>query len=384
MPRDRGVWLTAATILGESRGIGIGEDDIDRALEAAAPYITLDAEAGMSTYRLAHQTFVEFFGAEVGRSRLHGELAAALIDANERGPTPWLAANLYETRYAVEHLTVAAEKGQWFGPVPPFLESGGWLLRGTRLLQIDTIVEVLTTALNRIAASGWPGGDLDRLDTVTPALVRSRTALARDATQVGPMLHARLHLEPDAVLAGLGRRVAVLAGEPWLEMVDGRLQWANELDTRYTDGGTVRALAAGVVDGDPLVAIGIDHRIDLWDPRTARPNPGMELGDLRATALALAELDGRPMVAVAAGGAGILKVLDLDGATRGPEIPLEAGAYVDAVAVGRVAGRPAVAARSVDGRLRVRGLDDGVPIPLAQGLANSGGRRNGGRFGVEQ
>jgi hypothetical protein len=61
-PRRGLVWSTAAMAL--HPGMHITDDDIDRTLDLAAPYVTLDGEAGETTLRLAHQTFVEHFQGE--------------------------------------------------------------------------------------------------------------------------------------------------------------------------------------------------------------------------------------------------------------------------------------------------------------------------------
>jgi hypothetical protein len=62
-PRRDKVWATATEAVHPD--MSITEAHIDRALVLAAAYITLDGEDGQSTYRLAHQTFVEhFLGAD--------------------------------------------------------------------------------------------------------------------------------------------------------------------------------------------------------------------------------------------------------------------------------------------------------------------------------
>jgi hypothetical protein len=64
-PRGGTVWTTAAMAL--HPGMRITPEDVDRMLELAAPYITYDGEAGETTLRLAHQTFVEHFQGEEQR-----------------------------------------------------------------------------------------------------------------------------------------------------------------------------------------------------------------------------------------------------------------------------------------------------------------------------
>lgn len=59
LPRVDRIWATVASAIGH--GHPIGDPDIKRVLEDAAPYIMLDGEHGQSVYRLAHRTFQEHF-----------------------------------------------------------------------------------------------------------------------------------------------------------------------------------------------------------------------------------------------------------------------------------------------------------------------------------
>lgn len=55
-PRTGGTWAIAATALMDDP---VTDDHIDQALKTAAPYIMLDSEFGVSTYRLAHRTYAD-------------------------------------------------------------------------------------------------------------------------------------------------------------------------------------------------------------------------------------------------------------------------------------------------------------------------------------
>jgi hypothetical protein len=63
VPRSEGVWAQMASALAGSR---IGELDIEDLLARAGPYIMLDAEYGLSVYRLAHETFRELLQPDAG------------------------------------------------------------------------------------------------------------------------------------------------------------------------------------------------------------------------------------------------------------------------------------------------------------------------------
>ena len=64
LPRADRIWAIVAEALTEPAQ-SVTEDDIDRLLEAAAPYIMLDREDGQSVYRLSHRTFQELFRARL-------------------------------------------------------------------------------------------------------------------------------------------------------------------------------------------------------------------------------------------------------------------------------------------------------------------------------
>ncbi|WP_028266839.1 ATP-binding protein [Arthrobacter sp. MA-N2] len=65
-PRTGGIWAIAANALLHDRS-RLTDDDIDQALRTAAPYIMLDSEFGVSTYRLAHRTYAERYFQLDGR-----------------------------------------------------------------------------------------------------------------------------------------------------------------------------------------------------------------------------------------------------------------------------------------------------------------------------
>ena len=77
VPRSEGIWAQMATALAGSR---IGERDIEDLLTQAGPYIMLDAEYGLSVYRLAHETFRELLQPGVGQV---GDAGLALSETGE-------------------------------------------------------------------------------------------------------------------------------------------------------------------------------------------------------------------------------------------------------------------------------------------------------------
>jgi len=55
-PRSDGIWAAAAEAFTDQ---AVTDDDVERALDLAAPYIMQDTEFGCAVYRLAHRTFTE-------------------------------------------------------------------------------------------------------------------------------------------------------------------------------------------------------------------------------------------------------------------------------------------------------------------------------------
>jgi hypothetical protein len=62
--RSERVWARAASSLGD--GSVVTEADIDLFLERAGPYIMIDAEYGLTVYRLSHQSYRDVLVPEGG------------------------------------------------------------------------------------------------------------------------------------------------------------------------------------------------------------------------------------------------------------------------------------------------------------------------------
>ena len=144
LPRADDVWATAARAFTDSRP---GESDLDRLLVAAAPYVMLDGEHGQSTYRLAHQTFVEHFHAQPSYAEGHRRIAGVLAAQYRWAPDGWSDANFYVVRYLAEHLVADADR------IPPasaavvdLVTDAGWLTRAVELLGADETAEVIAAA----------------------------------------------------------------------------------------------------------------------------------------------------------------------------------------------------------------------------------------------
>lgn len=343
MPRTGGIWVDAARAIGGSQA---SADDWEESTMALADaYVTLDAEAGQSTYRLAHQTFVEHFHAAGDYGAGHRAIAAALARRHRRDG--WAAANFYAVRYLPEHLVADADR------TPPdaagllaLVTDAGWLVRAVEVLGVDRTVEVVAAARQVATAGGGAGAEDDEapgvVDVVERSLRRSRIALAREPAQLPGQVHARLKDDARPALASLGSRCGKIVGRPWLRMVEGALDWQADLETTYGLTGKLRGLGFGEVDDRPVVAVAVDHRVVLWDPRQGVPDEAgaIDLGDHRATAVAVATVRGRPVIVTTATYEGATEVWDARTGARlvGAAVPLG-----HTLAVGRIGERLVIA-----------------------------------------
>tara|TARA_R110002020_G_scaffold14291_13_gene50756 strand:+ start:1838 stop:4132 length:2295 start_codon:yes stop_codon:yes gene_type:complete len=153
LPRADGLWAAVASALaGPSR---VSDPDLAEVVSAAAPYVMVDGEAGQTVYRLAHQTFREYF--RLGRSDdiLRSERAVfeALVVATLGQVTP----NPYIRDHLARHATNA----------------GGWpdLDREARALDAMDV----SSLASELAGNALPG-DSARLggDTAVTATHRDR------------------------------------------------------------------------------------------------------------------------------------------------------------------------------------------------------------------
>jgi WD40 repeat protein len=379
LPRTGGTWGTLARAVGEPTDTS--DDQVDATLEAAAPYVTLDAEAGHGTYRLAHQTFAEHFRASPtyggGHRRIADALAAPLRDDPER----WVAANYYTVRYLPEHLVADADE------VPPDADGlialatdAGWLVAAVNMLGVDRAVELVAAAraacerVESAEAESDEGMPLRVVDAVERTLRRSRIALSRYPGQLPAMLHARLKDESDPELATIGERVALITGQPWLRMVDGRLDWRADLETTYRLAGKVRALGFGEIDGPlrrPVVAIAVDDRVVLWDPRHGVSDEAVvvDLDGRRATGVAIADIDSRTVVVTSADYDGETALWD---AKTGRQINRVPSGLGHTLTVGRLNGRVTVAGVRPDGEACLLDVETLQAVDAAPHLPSTG------------
>ncbi|MCP3381239.1 caspase family protein [Bradyrhizobium sp. CCGUVB4N] len=330
-PETGGTWVAVARAL--TKDVPLPDNAVRRAIEIAAPYITLDAEAGQSTYRLAHQTFVEHYRQIYADSvSIESDIAAALLKLVE-GSGGWAVANYYCVRYLPAHL----EHGMNADGLDRLTTDPGWLRRAINLLGVDRTI-------NAIAGDDLPISAV--ATAVQKALRRSRVALSWDSSELAGQMQARLRDDKQPRLAELGTALAAESPTPTLLMTRGYLDYIADLETTYGLVGKVRALAFGQLEDHVLLlAIGVETQIYLWNPLKGADDVRIIANDdRRINALAFGEVDGRQVLVVASWYDGQVAVIRdaSSGEQTGPDLRLSA--YVDSVAVGLLGGRPAIVA----------------------------------------
>jgi hypothetical protein len=367
MPQTGGIWVDAA------RAVGAVDDASDArvqsTLKLAGAYVTLDAEAGQSTYRLAHQTFVEHFHALAGYGVGHRQIARELAHLQRSSENGWSAANHYVVRYLSEHMVADSDR------TPPdsdglrrLVTDAGWLARAVDLLGVDQVVELIAAAkaitTQDDLTTGMPS--LRPIDAVERVLRRSRVALGWDPSQLPGLIHARLQADPDQTLAGLGEALGSLGAQPWLRMVEGRLDWTSDLESTYTTVGKIRGVACGAIGEQPVVAIAKDRTVVLWNPRRGSAGAAVIQTTHKPTAVAVAAIDGRPVVVTTSAYEEGLTI-EWDAVT-GEVIASSELSLGHAIAVGRVGGQLVIAGIQPGGTVSYLDASSMQPVDVAAEL----------------
>jgi WD40 repeat protein len=375
-PRRDRVWATATEAL--SPALSISERDIDRALVLAAAYITLDGDEGQSTYRLAHQTFVEHFRelALPGAGEAHRDISAAL--AEEGRSDGWQDLNPYLAHHLPAHAAVAGSLGELAGDsrflaaadpdrlarAMSVLQSGAE--RRRRQLYVQTVNRLRgrppaeRAAILELAALQQEL-EIDDLTTWADYPWRARWTRWRPS--------AELLTLGDHEAAVTGIALGVLDGQPVVATAShdgtvrlwdaraGRLLRTLDCAASAGQGVRVAGVAVGEVDGRPVVAsINVDGTVRLWDARAGRPllvldDRAAAGRDDRSGGIALGEVDRRTVVATARPDADA-RIWD----ARTGELRRTLTGHRDlltGIAVGQMDGRAIVATVSLDGTARI-------------------------------
>jgi len=249
LPMADRTWATAATALYAQPVI---DDHLQRVLTAAAPYILLDVEDGQSVYRLAHDTFRDFFlpaadSTEPGLTSSRARLAMALLH------TPWTEGpvlNPYLVRHLSGHIAAAGMEG--------------WRSLAERL---DILDRLDPHAVASDAMRG--GGPLDLPDAIVGTIA---TAHLTD----GAAAADRRGLRELGMVRTIGS-LSPSAGRPADDQVGTwGLRWARTRRhplhlTLAGHPGPVRAMASfSAGDGTWLATGSDDGLVRIWDPATGR------------------------------------------------------------------------------------------------------------------
>lgn len=355
LPRADLLWVTAAQSLA---GLGVGrrlcEEDLDRVLRIAGPYIMLDSSDGQSVYRLAHRTFHDHYVSR--RGALQRQLMVTRAMINSAGLQSVL--NPYLHRYLPSHASAAGIEG-WaeLAARPDVLDRLDIRAIMSEVMRQRGGVSRLPAAVlgafatGHLALAGAPG-DRSALRQLGMARAAGRWPVAGRVpdTTADSEAMPRQVAEPPAWKL---RRARIRRQAPHLTLAG---------HTR-----AVRALAVLSPPGRPalLASGGDDRTIRLWDPAAVRPfGPGVIQLSGRVLSLAGYQADGtesgRLAVATDEGPVGIRDAAD--GAPVRTATTGYPGGVRRILVLAGPDGSPRLVAGDGDGRLRFWDLGTGQPV----------------------
>jgi WD40 repeat protein len=340
LPIVDGVWASMATAIGPENVI---DADVSALLDAAKPYVAVDADLGQTVYRLAHRAFAEQLTPGSSESErqlpeLHQRIAVALIaDAGSERGAP---VSPYVRRHLSGHV---GEAGLW------------------QHLADHAAV-------------------LDRLDPTAVAADAMRRAFGRTElpAEIGGVLHGQHVLARVDPADRPGTRQLATATHrrhiPWAEAPDRACPWrlgwsavrAEGLNMVITKGESVRTLAAATLpDGRTLLAAGdAGATVRLWDPFTGA-QVGEELAghakEIRCVAW-VSLPDGHVLLATGSEDATIRLWDPTTGRQRGRPLQGHRGRVTGAVALTWPGTRTLLATGGVDGTIRLWGPAEEAPV----------------------
>ncbi|MFF3403507.1 hypothetical protein ACFYW6_34050 [Streptomyces sp. NPDC002659] len=297
LPLRDGIWAAAATAI--SDGVTISDADIEALTQAAAPYLMLDTEFGLSVYRLAHRTFAEHFAPSTPDDHHHSLITARLAaDANDRLPSTPL--NPYLVRYLPAHAALGgpaawqqlAQHTRVLDRLDPAAVTASVMLQGFGRFELPPAIASVVGSQHQLAtASPHERRGIRELATTryTNQFMPAGPDPAGDdplptwSVRWARMQRHNLHL----TLAGhtgrvntvvgftgpLGRTLLATSGD------DGRVRiWdpATGTQTTVLRGHTSRVNAVVGFNGPGgrtlLATAGDDGTVRIWDPATGKQN----------------------------------------------------------------------------------------------------------------
>ncbi|MEV6295829.1 caspase family protein [Streptomyces sp. NPDC051896] len=324
-----------------------GDDDVRWVREKARDYIVEELLDGESVYRLSQDTYVRALRKGLDLPTCHERIASVLTNAAirlEDGTRDWMHAHSYTRAHLPQHLVEAKSPGS--------ARQRDELLSDPRFL-----VAAEPSGLVKAVPAPAPG------DTQHPAasIYRWAADYLADAPRFGDRasfleLGARYFAAHD-----LAERFAALdLARQW------RVPWVNwRTPTPHLPLGYHRAPATAMADiswrgSSSVLAVFSDGMARMWSADDGVPllsALATQQAGRRATALAMAELDGAPVAVLAVGSR--LEVWDPRSDERRLSVTASDGEPVRGLAVTHIDGMPVAACGDRHGVVRVYALADG-------------------------
>jgi WD40 repeat protein len=333
------IWPSLVNAL--SPGRGYGNEQLIWLRRAAGSYAVESLVNGRSAYRLYHQALAEHLletRDQEADQQIIVKTLASLVRPTSRNNRDWAVAHPYIQAHLATHAARA-------GDIDSLLTDPGYLLAASPP-QLLAAASVARTAPARAAADAYRRA-AHHLRVAPPAEHASYLQLS-----------ARCGRAPRLADALDQFRQRDRWSSRWASW---RFTVLNRTLTGHT--GNVRSVAAGELDGRPVVISGGDDAmVQLWDLAAGRPLGDPFVGHTGCVRSAvIGELGGRP-VAISGGDDQTVRVWDL--ATGRPVgSPLTGHTdYVRSVALGELHGRLVVISGSNDQTVLVWDLATGRPV----------------------
>ena len=378
LPRADRVWATIAESLADTE---IDAGAIDAALRTASAYIVLDGEDGQSTYRLAHKTFAEHFGAGTAGDQAafhHAQITRALLDV--ASGTGWHVANPYLEKRLPEHASRGGQLEELLGNSEAVDHvdqrrlsaelARHYLGRGAAPAVADAVMrrrEELETLEPEERAAARA---LAQIQAGTPAPIRPKHAPLWPRWSTGTPVFRHITMrghrhDVNALAFGLiDQRVVLASGGD-----DGAI-WRWDAASGEAFGDPLRghenwvlAVAFGVIDQRVVLAsAGDDRTVRLWDAASGEaigePLRGHDRG---VRSIAFGALHDQVLIASASTDRTI-RLWDADSGEALGEPLRGHQSGVMAVAFGVLDGRPILASASTDRTVRLWDVATGGAI----------------------
>ncbi len=341
LPRHDLIWASAAGMIA-GRSDPWPFETLAWLGREAGSFLVESGDGDQVVYRLFHESLNEQLRpADSARSFERQISSAWLASLDAQGG--WPSANRYLVRFLPSHLAAAGDERALRG----VCTNASYLARTLELFGSDGLVTILE---ERTQNQRRPP-----IRAVCEAVQRARVILGNDPMQLAAQLGARLKPSHGAAIAALLGRLDKIAPAIWLRSRNASLHSLAYLESNMPLEGRPRAVAFGSIDGEPILVIGVEDRVVVWDPRTAkpvrsfRPVPGCAI-----EGVAIVPCDGRSRLVAVSASDRLAVVLD----ARTGELVLQGEwSWGSRIVAGRLSGKPALAAKLESGPSTVHCID---------------------------